>query len=35
MPMNESVAAKIRTEVNRYPGVVEKKIFSFTTIQFR
>jgi hypothetical protein len=27
MPMNESIAARIRSEVNRYPGVVEKKMF--------
>jgi TfoX/Sxy family transcriptional regulator of competence genes len=27
MPMNESIAAKIRAEVNNYPGVVEKRMF--------
>jgi len=27
MPMNESIAARIRREVNRYSGVVEKRMF--------
>lgn len=27
MPMNESIAAKVRAEVNNYPGVIEKKMF--------
>ena len=27
MSMNEGIAAKVRTELNNYPGVVEKRMF--------